>query len=176
MCASQHRWQLKLPWKVQRLTLGIRWFKFIHSFSICLHKHIIFSRDIVISFTTKPAGNLNLIKVSGNYSAKLLPTCRSADEHQQLRRRMLFTGEKNPDTALRIKEVEQNIWRHTISSSAALAASSLQPNLLCVLVSAESERLNRSFKWKLNGVISFLTALDKSDLPYFTVSNTFLSI
>lgn len=43
---------------------------------------------------------------------------------------MLLTGEKNPDTALRIKEVEQNIWRHTISSAAALAVGPPK-NLIC---------------------------------------------
>lgn len=43
---------------------------------------------------------------------------------------MLLTGEKSPDTALRIKEVEQNIWRHTISSAAALAAGPPK-NLIC---------------------------------------------
>lgn len=49
-------------------------------------------------------------------------------------------GRKNPDTALRIKEVEQNIWRHTISSAAALAVWPLKPNLSCVLAAAKSER------------------------------------
>lgn len=53
---------------------------------------------------------------------------------------MLLAREKNPDTALRIKEVEQNIWRHTISSAAALAVGALKPNLFCVLASVENER------------------------------------
>lgn len=51
---------------------------------------------------------------------------------------MLFPREKNPDTALRIKEVEQNIWRHTISS--AVAARPLKPNLPNVLAFAKKER------------------------------------
>ena len=53
---------------------------------------------------------------------------------------MLFAREKNPDTALRIKEVEQNIWRHTISSAVAVAARPLKPNLQYVLASAKEER------------------------------------
>lgn len=53
---------------------------------------------------------------------------------------MLYAREKNPDTALRIKQVEQNIWRHTISSAAVLAVWPLKPNLSCVLASAKSER------------------------------------
>ncbi len=63
---------------------------------------------------------------------------------------MLFAREKNPDTALRIKEVEQNIWRHTISSAAVLALGPLKPNLGA---SAKTERETRQgggpgFLWR----------------------------
>lgn len=66
---------------------------------------------------------------------------------------MLFAREKNPDTALRIKEVEQNIWRHTISSAVAPAAGPLKPNLWRVLASAKTEREARQggglgFLWR----------------------------
>lgn len=52
----------------------------------------------------------------------------------------LPTRVKNPDTALRIKEVEQNIWRHTISSAAAVRARPLKPNLSVVVASAKNRR------------------------------------
>lgn len=68
---------------------------------------------------------------------------------------MLFAGEKNPDTALRIKEVEQNIWRHTISSAVALAAGPLKPNLSCVLAFAKNER-ERERPDREGGEIGFL--------------------
>lgn len=53
---------------------------------------------------------------------------------------MLFAREKSPDTALRIKEVEQNIWRHTIRSAAAPTAWPLKPNLPRALAAAKTER------------------------------------
>lgn len=52
---------------------------------------------------------------------------------------MLLAREKNPDTAIRIREVEQNIWRHTISGAVALAVWLLKPNLTCLLPSAKNE-------------------------------------
>lgn len=73
-----------------------------------------------------------------------MDTCRGADVPQQPRWTLL-TREKNPDTALRIKEVEQNIWRHTISSAVALAVRPLKPNLLVVLASAKNERQARQW-------------------------------
>lgn len=53
---------------------------------------------------------------------------------------MLYAREKNPDTALRIKEVEQNIWRHTIRSAVALTVWPLKPNLPRVPAAAKTER------------------------------------
>ena len=53
---------------------------------------------------------------------------------------MLSAREKNPDTAFRIKEVEQNIWRHTISSAVTLAVRPLKPHLSCVSAYAKRER------------------------------------
>lgn len=53
---------------------------------------------------------------------------------------MLSAREKSPDTALRIKEVEQNIWRHTISCAVAPAVWPLKPHLSCVPASAKCER------------------------------------
>ena len=73
---------------------------------------------------------------------------------------MLFAGEKNPDTALRIKEVEQNIWRHTISSAVALAAGPLKPNLSCVLASAKNRERERERPDREGGRLGFLWRKD----------------
>lgn len=51
----------------------------------------------------------------------------------------LPTRVKNPDTALRIKEVEQNIWRHTISLAAVVGVRPQKPNLLVVVASAKNK-------------------------------------
>lgn len=62
---------------------------------------------------------------------------------------MLLTGEKNPDTALRIKEAERNIWRHTISDAVTLAEGPPQPHLVVVLASAKTER--KATQWEAEG-------------------------
>lgn len=52
----------------------------------------------------------------------------------------MLAGDETPDTDLRIKEAEHNIWSHTISVAVAVVMGSVKTNLLHVLASAQDRQ------------------------------------